>query len=244
MLDHSSSRSSWENEVEVSGYSDDSSAATTSVTPAASPEPARATTNLSMLLTNRDRQSRDPGWNDDADRRTVRDDNAPAPGCPKPHCPPPPIRCDPEEGDFKAVTSNVRVRPAGVARDGRDDAKDIPPGCHRNESQVVVELPLAADGERHWLSDGGSPVARSDRDLELRHRRGTQDERESRSGNKSLHAAPTPRVRDRFHATIVTTAVALLAWASVREGRRFEESVPGTGGTRYLSCEARGHRPR
>src|SRR6476659_2516937 len=46
--DHSSSRSSCENDVEVCGYNDDSSAATTAVTAAASPGPAGTTAKPSI----------------------------------------------------------------------------------------------------------------------------------------------------------------------------------------------------
>jgi hypothetical protein len=88
---------------------------------------------------NGERDPRDAGGKDDADRCTVGDDYTPAALAAEADSPAPAIRRDPAEGHLEPVAGDVGVWAAGITGDGRDHAEDVPSRRDCHESRVVVE---------------------------------------------------------------------------------------------------------
>jgi hypothetical protein len=153
---------------------------------------------------NGERDPRDAGGKDDADRCTVGDDYTPAALAAEADSPAPAIRRDPAEGHLEPVAGDVGVWAAGITGDGRDHAEDVPSRRDCHESRVVDETSLALHHYCDRLPYGRGLIAGGDRNLELGKRGGAQNERHNSAGGKSLHAASTPQLVRSFHATRVT----------------------------------------
>jgi hypothetical protein len=93
-------------------------------------------------------EHRDAVRDDDPDRSTVRDDDALLTQAPETRHAAPASRRGPREVDLETAASDVRDRSARVAGDRGDDAEHGLARRDGNESEVVIERPLAADDER------------------------------------------------------------------------------------------------